>query len=108
MKQMGMDRKIEKKKWTQKRLLYIIGTAFFVTLMFFGFRSFNKKIYKVDASRISIKKVVEDNFQDMILIDGDIESKNLVLVNTLEGGAVEEIFIEDGVMVQEGKLVGEK
>ena len=61
-----MDRKIEKKKWTQKRLLYIIGTAFFVLLMFFGFKSFNKKIYKVDASRISVKKVVEDNFQDMI------------------------------------------
>ena len=99
---MGMDRKIEKKKWTQKRLLYIIGTAFFVLLMFFGFRSFNKKIYKVDASRISVKKVIEDNFQDMILIDGDVESKNLVLVNTLEGGSVEEIFIEDGVMVEKG------
>ncbi len=102
MKQMGMDRRIEKKKWSQKKLLYLIGTAFFVLLMFFGFRSFNKKIYKVDASRISIKKVVEDNFQDMILIDGDVESKNLVLVNTLEGGAVEEIFIEDGVMVEKG------
>ena len=102
MKQMGMDRKIEKKKWTQKRLLYIIGTSFFVLLMFFGFKSFNKKIYKVDASRISVKKVVEDDFQDMILIDGDVESKNLVLVNTLEGGAVEEIFIEDGVMVEKG------
>ena len=99
---MGMDRKIEKKKWTQKRLLYIIGTAFFVLLMFFGFKSFNKKIYKVDGSRISVKKVVEDNFQDMILIDGDVESKNLVLVNTLEGGSVEEIFIEDGIMVEKG------
>ena len=102
MKQMGMDRRIDKKKWTRKRLLYLIGAAFFVLLMFFGFRSFNKKIYKVDASRVSIKKVVEDNFQDMILIDGDVESKNLVLVNTLEGGAVEEIFIEDGVMVEKG------
>lgn len=102
MKQMGMDRKIEKKKWTRKRLLYIIGTAFFVLLIFFGFKSYNKKIYKVDASRISVKKVVEDNFQDVILIDGDVESKNLVLVNTLEGGSVEEIFIEDGIMVEKG------
>jgi HlyD family secretion protein len=102
MKQMGMDRKIEKKTWTQKKLLYIGGTTLFVLLMFLGFKSFNKKIYQVDATKISIKKVVEDSFQDMILIDGDVESINLVLVNTLEGGTVEEIFIEDGVMVKKG------
>lgn len=38
----------------------------------------------------------------MILIDGDVEPIKLVLVNTLEGGAVEDIFIEDGVRVTKG------
>ena len=34
--------------------------------------------------------------------DGDVEPINLVLVNTLEGGNVEEVFIENGVYVEKG------
>ncbi len=102
MIQLGMDRKIEKKKWSQSRILYLIGTTVFLILIFFGFKVVNTKTYKLDASRISVKKVIEGDFQDMILIDGDVEPINLVLVNTLEGGTVEEIFIEDGVLVEKG------
>ncbi len=102
MRQIGMDKKIVKKKWTGKKIIYISGAVFFVILAFFGFKSLNKKIYKVDDSRITVKEVIEGEFQDMILIEGDVEPINLVLVNTLEGGSVEEIFIEDGVFVEEG------
>jgi len=102
MEQGGMDKKIEKRKWTQKKTIYLIGSVLFLILAILGFKNLNKKIYKVNASKISVKKVIEDNFQDMILIDGDVESINLVMVNTLEGGTVEEIFIEDGVLVEKG------
>jgi len=102
MRQIGMDKKIEKKKWTRKNIMYIVGAVLFILLMFFGFKSFNKKTYKVKASRITVKEVIEGAFQDMILIEGDIESINLVLVNTLEGGSVKEIFVEDGVFVEKG------
>jgi len=102
MRQIGMDKKIEKKKWTQKRILYIAGITLFIILAFFGFKTLNKKVYKVNASRISVKEVIEGQFQDMILIEGDVEPINLVLVNTLEGGSVEEVFIEDGIYVEKG------
>lgn len=102
MKEMGMDKKIKKKKWSEKKLYYIAGAILLMILLFFGFKTFNKKIYKVDGSKISVKEVIEGDFQDMILIEGDIEPINLVLVNTLEGGTVDEIFIEDGVMVEKG------
>jgi HlyD family secretion protein len=102
MESTGMDRKIEKKRWSQKNLMYLLGTVLFLMLAFFVFKSFNKKIYKVDGSRISVKKVLEGDFQDVILIEGDVEPINLVLVNTLEGGAVDEIFAEDGVFVKKG------
>lgn len=102
MKQMGMDRKIIKKKWSQKKAYYMAGSVLLILLLFFGFRSINKKIYKVSASKISIKEVIEGDFQDMILIDGDVEPIDLVLVNTLEGGSVDEIFVEDGIMVEKG------
>ena len=99
---MGMDRKIIKKKWSQKTVYYMAGSVLLILLLFFGFKSINKKIYKVNASKISIKEVIEGDFQDMILIDGDVEPINLVLVNTLEGGSVEEIFVEDGIMIEKG------
>lgn len=102
MQQIGMDRKIEKKKWTPKKVYTLIGVGALTLIAFFGFKSFNKKEYNLDASKIQIKKVIEDDFQDIILINGDIEPVNLVLVNTLEGGTVEEIFIEDGVFVKKG------
>ena len=102
MKQLGMDKRVEKKKWSRTNKMYLGGTIVFIILAVFGFINLNKKTYRVDATRITIKKVIKDDFQDVILIDGDVEPINLVLVNTLEGGTVEEIFIEDGVLVEKG------
>jgi len=102
MKQLGMDKRVEKKKWSQKETMYVVGIGLFVILAFFGFKAINKKTYKVDASRISSKKVISGDFQDVILIDGDVQPINLVLVNTIEGGTVEEIFIEDGILIEKG------
>lgn len=102
MKQLGMDKRIEKKNWNRTKTLYLSGVIVFIILAFFGFKTMNRKIYKVEASRITVKKVTAGDFQDVILIDGDVEPINLVLVNTLEGGIVEEIFIEDGIFVEKG------
>lgn len=102
MNQLGMDKRVEKKKWSRSKTMYLTGTIVFLVLAFFGFTALNKKTYKVDASRITAKKVIEDDFLDVILIDGDVQPINLVLVNTLEGGSVEEIFVEDGVLVEKG------
>ncbi len=102
MKQLGMDKRIEKKSWNRTKTLYLAGIIVFIILAFFGFKTMNRKIYKIDESRITVKKVTAGDFQDVILIDGDVEPINLVLVNTLEGGIVEEIFIEDGIFVEKG------
>ncbi len=97
-----MDKKIEKKQWNQKKTMYLIGAVVVLVLFYFGMSTVGKKTYKIAATKISVKEVTKGNFQDIILIEGDVESINLVLVNTLEGGSVEEIFIEDGVVVTKG------
>ena len=102
MRQISMDKKIVKKKWTGKKIQYIAGAILFLLLLFFGFKSFNKKVFKTSAAKLTVREVIEGQFQDMILIEGDVEPINLVLVNTLEGGSVKEIFIEDGVFVEKG------
>jgi len=97
-----MDKKIEKKKWDQKKSIYLAGGIVLFLLVYFGMTSLGEKTYNVEISKISVKQVTKGKFQDMILIEGDIEPINLVLVNTLEGGIVDEIFIEDGVSVTKG------
>ncbi len=97
-----MDKVIEKKKWNQKKTMYLIGGLFVLLLLYFVFSSINEKTYNLDASKISIKEATKGKFQDVILIEGDIEPINLVLVNTLEGGTVDEIFVEDGIKVTKG------
>ena len=97
-----MDRKIKKKFWSRKRIIYVGAGILLVLLSTFGFRSLNQKIYKLNQSRITVKEVKESNFQDIILIDAEIEPITSILVNNPEGGTVEEVFIEDGVMVKKG------
>ena len=89
MKQIGMDKRIEKKRWSQTKTLYLIGFIAFVVLSFFGINAINKKTYKVDGSRISVKTVTDGDFQEVILIDGDVLPINLVLVNTMEGSQLQ-------------------
>ena len=97
-----MDRKIENSRWTRQRIVYLGLGVVVLVLSVFGFRSLNKKVYKLDWDRITVREVIKSDFQDIILIDAVVEPIVSVLVNTSEGGMVEEVFIEDGVMVQKG------
>ena len=100
-----MDRKIEKKYWTNKRWIYLTTMVMIITLSIFGFLSMNNKIYKLDLSRITVKEVKESAFQDIILIDAEVEPITSVLLNHPDGGTVEEVFVEDGVMVKRGARI---
>ena len=62
-----MDRKIEKKKWSKARLMYMGGAFLFIVLAFYGFKSINRKVYKVHGAKISTKKVTRGEFQNVIL-----------------------------------------
>ncbi len=97
-----MDRKIDKDRWTKQRLLYIGLVVVVIVLSVFGFRSLNKKVYNLDRNKITVKEVKSGDFQDIILVDAFVEPIASVLVNTSEGGMVEEVFIEDGEMVEKG------
>jgi len=98
-----MDRKIEKKRWNSKRITYLVITVVILTLAAFSIKAFNKKSFKVDRDKISLKQAIQGDFQDIILIDGEVEPIQQILVNTAEGGSVEEIFVEDGILVKKGE-----
>lgn len=96
-----MDTKIEKKQ--SKFKIILIGV---LALAFLGISAFyflkQKKTYNVKAEDIQISEVTFGKFEDVMLITAQTQSLNSSLVNVLEGGAVKEIYAEDGQLVNKG------
>ena len=99
-----MDTKIVKKKSKLKFVLIIITSA--VAISIFGWYFLNqKKTYNVKSEDITIDDVTNGKFEDMLMVTAQTQSLNSSLVNVLEGGAVKEIFAEDGQMLTKGQPI---
>jgi len=100
---MGMDRKIEKKVWTTKRIVLIIGAVLFVafTVYVFAFK-FRTSTLNIEGDRIQISTVTKGPFQEFIAAMGGVIPRNTYFLDALEGGTVEQIYIEAGTMVKAG------
>lgn len=99
-----MDTKIVKKKSKLKFVLIIIASALAVSI--FGWYFLNqKKTYNVKSEDITIDEVTNGKFEDMLMVTAQTQSLNSSLVNVLEGGAVKEIFTEDGQMLTKGQPI---
>lgn len=99
-----MDTKVVKKKSKLKLVLLIIGGALAVSI--FGWYFLNqKKTYNVKADDIQTDVVTNGKFEDMLMVTAQTQSLNSSLVNVLEGGAVKEIFAEDGQIIEKGQPI---
>lgn len=99
-----MDTKIVKKKSKLKLILIIVASA--VAVSIFGWYFLNqKKTYNVKSEDITIDEVTNGKFEDMLMVTAQTQSLNSSLVNVLEGGAVKEIFAEDGQILTKGQPI---
>jgi HlyD family secretion protein len=103
---MGMDRVIEKKKWTTKKILQIAGITIFVFFLVYllFIRDKRSKLY-VEKSQITIATVIADKFQEFIPIDGVVLPRNTIYIDAVQGGFVEKIFVEDGAQLTKGDTI---
>jgi len=101
-----MDRIIEKKKWTLKKIIWIsLGTLFGILVFYNIFFGDHSAKFNVQRDRISIEEVQEDFFQDYITQTGTVEPISTIYLDAMEGGRVEEILIEEGAFVQKGDII---
>ncbi|HVG40680.1 MAG TPA: efflux RND transporter periplasmic adaptor subunit [Chitinophagaceae bacterium] len=101
-----MDRKIEKKTWTKKRILTITGIAALVLLIAASlYFSSGKSRLNVDAERITISDVKKSSFQEFIPVNGVVLPITTIYLDAIEGGRVEEKFVEDGAFVKKGQSI---
>ena len=101
-----MDRIIEKKKWTTKRIVYIGAIsvfAFFLIYLLF-IRDKRSKVF-VSLDQVTVTRVLEDNFQEFIPVDGVVLPMNTIYIDVVLGGVVERKFVEDGARLKEGDTI---
>ena len=101
-----VDRVIKKKKWSTKRLLTIGGITALVLLAFgsYYFTS-GKSRLNVDLDRITIATVSKGAFQETIPVNGSVMPISSIYLDAVEGGRVEEKFVEDGTVMKKGQPI---
>ena len=97
-----MDTVINRKNNKKKYL--IIALPIFLILGYFIVSSLTKKrSLNVKKDEITIKTVEEGFFEDFLVFQARVEPMNSMLVNIIEGGAVQEIYVGNGDMVVKGQ-----
>jgi HlyD family secretion protein len=99
---MGMDRKIEKKKWPPKKIAFVTGSGLFVAFVIYIFLfGMSKSSLNVKAERLTVSEVTRGPFQEYIPVMGNVLPYYYYL-NAVEGGTVEEIYLEAGSKLEKG------
>ncbi|MBX2922488.1 MAG: HlyD family efflux transporter periplasmic adaptor subunit [Chitinophagaceae bacterium] len=101
-----MDRVIQKKKWSTKRILTIAGIAAIIGLIgaSYYFTSGKPKL-NVDTERITISEVKQGVFQETIPVNGVVLPLTSIYLDAQEGGRVEEKYVEDGTIMKKGQPI---
>ena len=96
-----MDRVIAKKTWTIKRMLLIAGMLGLAALIFSSvYFSSGKSRLNVDTERLTISEIKKGPFQEFIPVNGIVLPQTTIYLDALEGGRVEEKYVEDGAMMK--------
>ena len=98
-----MDRIIEKKKWTTKKIVLIGGSvAGVILLITMIFSTFGKSRLNVESERMTISEAKQSPFREFIPVTGIVMPVTTIFLDLQEGGRVEEIFVEDGAVMSKG------
>ncbi|MDZ4148218.1 MAG: efflux RND transporter periplasmic adaptor subunit [Flavobacteriaceae bacterium] len=98
-----MDIPIEKKRFSAARVRIIIGSVLILSLIIFVIVSAGgKSKLNVAIERITISEVKEGVFQENIPVNGIVLPITTIYLDALEGGRVEEKFVEDGAVMKKG------
>jgi HlyD family secretion protein len=101
-----MDRVIEKKGWGKKRIMMVVGIVALVGLVFASwyFTSGKSKL-NVNTDRITINEIKMGPFQEFIPVNGVVLPMTTIYLDALEGGRVEEKFVEDGAIMKKDQPI---
>ena len=101
-----MDIPLEKKKFSTSTLIKIGVAALIVALIIIAIMaSSGGSKLKVETERISVSTVAKGVFQENIPVNGIVLPITTIYLDALEGGRVEEKFVEDGAIMKQGQPI---
>lgn len=101
-----MDIQIEKKKFSKSKLITIAGIILLVFLIIYVIiqTSGGAKL-SVVKERITISTISNGAFQENTPVSGIVLPIKTIYLDAVEGGRVEEKFVEDGAMMKKGEPI---
>ncbi len=103
---MGMDKVIEKKKGLRpKHIIWIVGGLAFTFLLYKVIFAESGSTFRAEKDKLTISAVEDGLFNDYITVIGQVEPITTIYLDAIEGGQVEERFIEEGSMVKKGDVI---
>jgi HlyD family secretion protein len=101
-----VDRVIEKKYWSRKRIFTIGGIVALVALIGASYYyTSGKSKLNVDTERITISPITKGAFQEFIPVNGIVLPLTTIYLDAVEGGRVEEKYVDDGTMMKKGQPI---
>ena len=101
----AMDRPVERKR-IDRRIL-IAGAAAALLLLLFLFMRFapSSNSQTIAADRVTISPVTSGVFEDFLPLRARVTPLVTVFLDAVEGGRVDELYVEDGATVVKGQLL---
>ncbi len=98
-----MDRFISRKKWYQRSVYWIgLGAGTLVLLLILlGSRSSGSSV-KVNSTTLTLATVDVGPFREFVPVTGRFIPIHTVQIDASNSGIIEELFVEDGAVVQKG------
>ncbi len=101
-----MDRVIKKKRWSSKRIATIAGIVAVAGLIAASlFFTSGKSRLNVDTERLTVSEIKKGPFQEFIPVNGIVLPITTIYLDAMEGGRVEEKFVDDGTVMRKGQPI---
>ena len=98
-----MDIPIEKKRFSNSKLIKIgLGVLLIALILYVIIFSSGSSKLNVETERLSINSVQEGIFQENIPVNGVVLPITTIYLDAIEGGRVEEKYVEDGTIMKKG------
>ena len=97
-----MDRRIERKRFTPRRIAIYGGAALVIVFAAWQLLTINPSSLNVDAEKLTLAPVTHGPFLEYIVEQGEVMPLTTIYLDAVEGGRVEEVFVEEGSKIEEG------
>ncbi len=101
-----MDKQLQKKYWTFKRISTYTGIALLVGFIGYQFIFADRRSkLKIEKDKITISEVKMGQFKEYIPQTGIVEPSRTVYLDAIEGGNIRHIVRESGAVLRKGDVI---